>query len=135
MNAPKPMMLNAPMIDSNHMFDAGDASLDPNVERIADILAQRLKDQKYKQFRQNLPTKQRRKLLKFYYPLPTFTKSIGWCLLILFSMIGAFVILNYGLKFDILHYANIRQENDIFLISECPSNMTDISIAQWMQYS
>merc|ERR1712228_903188 len=135
MNAPKPM-LDAPMIDPNMSLDLNDdSSIDPNVERIADILAQRLKEHKYKQFRQNLPHKQRRKLLKYYYPLPQFTKSIGWCLLILFSMIGAYVILLYGLKFDILHYANIRDENNIYLISECPSNLTDISVSQLMQYS
>merc|ERR1719410_2818107 len=63
MFAPKPMLqLNAPMIDPNmhnlslDLNSDADVSFDQNVERIADILSQRLKDHKYKQFRKNLPT-------------------------------------------------------------------------------
>ncbi len=136
MNAPKPMMLEAKEALVIETEEATNVTMgDLYVTCIADILIKRLKDKKYREFREHLPTKQRRKLLKYYYPLPRWMVFIGWLSLIIISLIGAAFILNYGIKFDILYYANIAPENDIYLQSECSNNLTDISITQLMQYS
>ena len=53
---------------------------DDAISRIADILVARLRNRKYKALSADLPTKQRRKLLKLYYPLPQRkSPSGGYC--------------------------------------------------------
>eukprot|EP01084_Bolivina_argentea_P200162 342315_1 len=105
------------------------------IARVADILADRLNDNKYKNFRENLPTQNRRDLLKYYYPLPPFLKPIAKILFIILSVFATAVILFYGLKFDILYYATIPNTSDIYLQSQCPSTLKDMSATQLMQYS
>ncbi len=114
MNAPKPMMNEAKeaLVISTEMEPIEEETIITNVKKIqmddlyvtciADILVKRLKDKKYNKFREHLPTKQRRKLLKYYYPLPRWMIFISWLGIIIISLIGAFVVLNYGLKFDTL---------------------------------
>ena len=116
----------------NQSADFDDSAV---ISRVATVVAQRLKDKQLKEFRSTLPTKKRRKLLQYYYPLPRWLKPVAWFFLMVISLGGCFAILNYGLKFDMLFYATIPAETNIFELSQCPNTMMDISVNEWMQYN